>query len=166
MEIDHDANVLNVDFNGNVSDDSARTIFERHDADGNDALDMTEFTEFLKSMFQALQPHHTAALRHRALSPTDLAQATAGQAFAIAESAIGIPKMLDAVDMVAARPDEKSVMTYISFFWKEFASTKKRKPHASVERQAARRGVPSSSGGEHSPRRTLSLAHYTTPTRA
>ena len=77
--------MLNVDFNGNVSDDSARTIFERHDADGNDALDMTEFTEFLKSMFQALQPHHTAALRHRALSPTDLAQATAGQAFAIAD---------------------------------------------------------------------------------
>ena len=47
-------------------------------------------------------------------------------AFGIAEKSLGIPKMLDPKDMVAARPDEKSVMTYISFFWKEFASNKKR----------------------------------------
>ena len=48
-------------------------------------------------------------------------------AFEAAEKHLGIPKMLDAQDMVAARPDEKSVMTYITFFWKCFASGKKRK---------------------------------------
>ena len=51
-------------------------------------------------------------------------QANLEQAFNIAETSIGIPKMLDAVDMISARPDEKSVMTYISFFWKEFAANK------------------------------------------
>ena len=34
--------------------------------------------------------------------------------------------MLDAQDMTTTRPDEKAVMTYISFFWKEFASNKKK----------------------------------------
>lgn len=46
------------------------------------------------------------------------------QAFDLAEKYLGIPKMLNAADMVSTRPDEKSVMTYVSFFWKEFAVRK------------------------------------------
>jgi len=53
-------------------------------------------------------------------------QSNLNQAFDVAETHIGIPKMLDAADMVAVRPDEKSVMTYISFFWKEFAANKRK----------------------------------------
>uniref|UniRef100_A0A7S0JEU1 Calmodulin n=1 Tax=Calcidiscus leptoporus TaxID=127549 RepID=A0A7S0JEU1_9EUKA len=48
------------------------------------------------------------------------------QAFDIAEKDIGIPKLLDANDMVTMRPDEKSVMTYVSFFWKAFAANKRK----------------------------------------
>ena len=47
-------------------------------------------------------------------------------AFDVAQQHLGIDRMLDAGDMNGNRPDEKSVMTYISFFWREFASTKKR----------------------------------------
>jgi actinin alpha len=48
------------------------------------------------------------------------------QAFDIAESQLGIAKILDAEDMVNMRPDEKSVMTYVSLFWKEFAANKRK----------------------------------------
>ena len=46
-------------------------------------------------------------------------EANLNQAFTLADSELGIPKLLDAEDMIAHKPDEKSVMTYISFFWKE-----------------------------------------------
>ncbi|EOD36373.1 hypothetical protein EMIHUDRAFT_455078 [Emiliania huxleyi CCMP1516] len=39
-------------------------------------------------------------------------------AFDLANDKLEIPKLLDATDMVSMRPDEKSVMTYVSFFWK------------------------------------------------
>jgi len=48
------------------------------------------------------------------------------QAFDIGESQLGIVKILDAEDMVNMRPDEKSVMTYVSLFWKEFAANKRK----------------------------------------
>lgn len=48
-------------------------------------------------------------------------------AFDLAEQHLGIPKLLDAADMVMMRPDEKSVMTYVSFFWKAFAANKRKK---------------------------------------
>jgi len=51
---------------------------------------------------------------------------TLNMAFDTAYEKLEIPKMLDAKDMVSHRPDEKSVMTYVTFFWKEFASTKKK----------------------------------------
>jgi actinin alpha len=48
------------------------------------------------------------------------------QAFDLADSKLNIPKILDAEDMVSMRPDEKSVMTYVSMFWKEFAANKRK----------------------------------------
>jgi hypothetical protein len=43
-------------------------------------------------------------------------------AFDIAEKHLDIPKMLDAEDMVnTVRPDEKSVMTYVSAYYHAFA---------------------------------------------
>jgi len=48
-------------------------------------------------------------------------------AFDLANDKLEIPKLLDATDMVSMRPDEKSVMTYVSFFWKVFAANKRKK---------------------------------------
>jgi hypothetical protein len=62
-------------------------------------------------------------------------------AFEIAEKHIGIPRMLDANDMIGARPDEKSVMTYVSFFWKEFAANKRKKIAATRVIAAVQREV-------------------------
>ena len=44
-------------------------------------------------------------------------------AFEVGERDLGIPRLLDAKQMsdVSQRPDEKSVMTYLSFVWKCFA---------------------------------------------
>ena len=84
-EIHSDVDELAVGPNGRITEPSARKIFDRHDCDGNQALDMTEFTEFLRSMFEALKPHSTSIVGHRTLSPTDLANATAGKAFADAD---------------------------------------------------------------------------------
>ncbi|KAL1523144.1 hypothetical protein AB1Y20_018099 [Prymnesium parvum] len=68
------------------------------------------------------------------------AKSNLDHAFDVAEKSIGIPKMLDSADMVAAsRPDEKSVMTYISFFWKEFAANKRKKIAAVRIQQAVQR---------------------------
>ena len=45
-------------------------------------------------------------------------------AFDAATTHLNVPKLLDAEDLVSARPDEKSVMTYLSFLWKTFAAGK------------------------------------------
>lgn len=46
-------------------------------------------------------------------------------AFNIAEKELDIPQLLDAADMVNFRPDDKSVMTYVAYYWKRFASSRK-----------------------------------------
>ena len=45
-------------------------------------------------------------------------------AFEIAKTHLNVPKLLDAEDLIGARPDEKSIMTYLSFIWKTFAAGK------------------------------------------
>ncbi|KAJ5079339.1 alpha-actinin-2 [Anaeramoeba ignava] len=47
------------------------------------------------------------------------------QAFDIAEKELGIAKLLDAEDMVDIKPDERSVMTYLSEYFKVFSKGQK-----------------------------------------
>jgi actinin alpha len=46
-------------------------------------------------------------------------------AFDIAEKELDIPQLLDADDMVNFKPEDKSVMTYVAYYWKKFASSNK-----------------------------------------
>jgi len=46
-------------------------------------------------------------------------------AFDIAERDLDIPQLLDADDMVNFRPEDKSVMTYVAYYWKRFAAGNK-----------------------------------------
>jgi len=46
-------------------------------------------------------------------------------AFDVAEKELDIPQLLDADDMVNFRPEDKSVMTYVAYYWKRFAAGNK-----------------------------------------
>jgi len=50
-------------------------------------------------------------------------------AFDVAEKHLDIPQLLDVNDMLTA-PDDKSVMTYIAYYWKKFAAGNKEKKAA------------------------------------
>jgi len=47
-------------------------------------------------------------------------------AFDVAEKELDIPQLLDVKDIVdSEKPDEKSIMAYVAYYWKKFASTGK-----------------------------------------
>jgi len=46
-------------------------------------------------------------------------------AFDVADKEFKIPKLLEASDIVEIKPDEKIVMTYVSYFWRAFATSQK-----------------------------------------
>jgi len=76
------------------------------------------------ALIQAYRPDLT---NYNSLDPNDK-KANLVKAFDIAEQQLGIGRLLDADDMVSVmRPDEKSVMTYVSLFWKEFAANKRKR---------------------------------------
>ena len=70
------------------------------------------------SLIQAFRPDLTDYATVRKSEDKAVQMRTLNLAFDTADASLGIPRMLDAADMTSARPDEKSVMTYISFFWK------------------------------------------------
>lgn len=45
-------------------------------------------------------------------------------AFDVANSELGIPRLLDAEDVDTARPDEKSIITYVASYYHTFARMK------------------------------------------
>jgi len=45
--------------------------------------------------------------------------------FDVAEKDMDIPCLLDINDMVDFKPDDKSVMTYVAYYWKIFSSSNK-----------------------------------------
>jgi len=59
-------------------------------------------------------------------------------AFDVAEKNFGIPQLLDAKDMVEVKPDDKSVMTYVAYYWKAFAASNKEKKAANQISRAAK----------------------------
>ena len=62
---------------------------------------------------------------------------TLDTAFHVAEDVFDIPWMLDVEDITSVKkPDEKIVLTYVSFFFKQFATYKKEKANVSAIKKA------------------------------
>ena len=72
---------LSVGKGGVIDEASARRVFDKYDANGDGVFDLAEFTEYLTSVFEALQPHNKAAFRMRSISPREMANETAKQCF-------------------------------------------------------------------------------------
>uniref|UniRef100_A0A5S6R1A2 Spectrin beta chain n=1 Tax=Trichuris muris TaxID=70415 RepID=A0A5S6R1A2_TRIMR len=74
--------------------------------------------------FNALiHAHRPDLINFNELSPNDHA-ANLNNAFEVAEKKLGIARLLDAEDIDVARPDEKSVITYVSMYYHYFAKQK------------------------------------------
>ncbi|CDW52048.1 protein sma d; protein sma c; protein sma b [Trichuris trichiura] len=74
--------------------------------------------------FNALiHAHRPDLINFNELSPNDHT-ANLNNAFEVAEKKLGIARLLDAEDIDVARPDEKSVITYVSMYYHYFAKQK------------------------------------------
>eukprot|EP00218_Dolichomastix_sp_CCMP3274_P001614 CAMPEP_0170162364 /NCGR_PEP_ID=MMETSP0033_2-20121228/77057_1 /TAXON_ID=195969 /ORGANISM="Dolichomastix tenuilepis, Strain CCMP3274" /LENGTH=1176 /DNA_ID=CAMNT_0010399989 /DNA_START=503 /DNA_END=4033 /DNA_ORIENTATION=- len=96
---------------------------------GYEGVSVTDFTGSWQSglAFAALVHKHRPDLIDfdslRGQSPTEVLET----AFAVAETHLQIPRLLDVEDLADRniRPDEKSIMTYLTFVWKAFAHMRK-----------------------------------------
>jgi len=71
-------------------------------------------------------------INYDSLDPND-ATKNLQLAFDVAEKELDIPQLLDAKDIVdQERPDEKSIMAYVAYYWKKFASTGKQQKSAGM----------------------------------
>jgi len=62
------------------------------------------------------------------------AEANLNHAFEIAETRLGIPKLLDTEDLLSGNPDERSVILYTSLFFHAFVADEERRKQAGKER--------------------------------
>eukprot|EP01098_Paradermamoeba_levis_P010222 TRINITY_DN42_c0_g1_i10.p1 TRINITY_DN42_c0_g1~~TRINITY_DN42_c0_g1_i10.p1 ORF type:complete len:834 (+),score=340.43 TRINITY_DN42_c0_g1_i10:50-2551(+) len=77
----------------------------------------------LMAMINAYDP---SLVDYDALNPNDR-EGNLNKAFEIAESKMGIPKLLEAADLMDGNPDERSVILYISLFFHAFVSNEDNK---------------------------------------
>jgi len=65
-----------------------------------------------------INKHRPDLIDFESLDPKDN-KGNLEKAFTIADKELDIPELLDANEMVSYKPDEKSVMTYVAYYWKK-----------------------------------------------
>lgn len=96
---------------------------------GHPNVNVQDFTGSWRSgmAFSALIHYHRPdVIDISSLDPEDHIN-NLNRAFDVAESQLGVPRLLDAEDVDTQRPDEKSIMTYVSSFYHVFAKMKNEK---------------------------------------
>jgi hypothetical protein len=86
-------------------------------------VEVRDFTQSWRSgmAFNALiHAHLPDLINYSALNPQNRIE-TLNNAFDVVQNKLGISKLLDAEDIDAPKPDEKSVMTYVSSYYHTFA---------------------------------------------
>ncbi len=86
-------------------------------------VEVRDFTQSWRSgmAFNALiHAHRPDLINYNALNPQNHIE-TLNNAFDVAQNKLGISKLLDAEDIDTPKPDEKSVMTYVSSYYHTFA---------------------------------------------
>ncbi|CAG2101157.1 unnamed protein product [Medioppia subpectinata] len=86
-------------------------------------VDIRDFTQSWRSgmAFNALiHAHRPDLINYNALNPNNPID-TLNNAFEVAQKDLGVSKLLDAEDVDTAKPDEKSVLTYVSSYYHTFA---------------------------------------------
>lgn len=89
-------------------------------------MNITDFTGSWRSGlgFNALiHAHRPDLFMYESLVPTRHID-NLNHAFDVAENDLGIPRLLDAEDIDTAKPDEKSVLTYVASYYHTFARMK------------------------------------------
>ena len=86
-------------------------------------VEVKDFTQSWRSgmAFNALiHAHRPDLINYNALNPSNHIE-TLNNAFDVAQKELGVSKLLDAEDVDTAKPDEKSVLTYVSSYYHTFA---------------------------------------------
>jgi len=79
-----------------------------------------------------IHKHYPNLINYDSLDPNDHAK-NLQLAFDVAEKDLDIPQLLDVNDIVSQeKPDEKSIMAYVAYYWKKFASTGKQQKAANM----------------------------------
>jgi len=79
-----------------------------------------------------IHKHYPNLINYDSLDPNDHAK-NLQLAFDVAEKDLDIPQLLDVNDIVSQeKPDEKSIMAYVAYYWKKFASTGKQQKSANM----------------------------------
>ena len=93
---------------------------------GYQHVDIRDFSQSWQNGlgFNALIHHHRPDLINFAKLDKDAHLDNLRSAFEVAEKHLGIPQLLDPEDVDVAKPDEKSVLTYIATYYHTFAKMK------------------------------------------
>jgi hypothetical protein len=106
------------------SSEDALLLWVKKMTSGYDGVNITNFKESFSDglAFSALiNKYNDKLLDYKGLKK-DNREENLENAFSVAESSMGIPKLLEAADLMGGNPDERSVILYVSLFFHAFVA--------------------------------------------
>jgi cortexillin 1/2 len=126
---------------GGHSSEDALLIWVKKMTEGYDGVNITNFKESFADglAFSALiNKFDSDLLNYGKLNKTNI-EGNLENAFSIAEGSMGVPKLLDASDLMGGNPDERSVILYVSLFFHAFVSNEDRQKDKAKQGEITKR---------------------------